>query len=64
MSLVMNRKTLSVLIVLIMALAVVPVATVPIVSAGMSTQINEPSNKIMPVDKQIDKFLKGDEKGA
>ncbi|WP_010477694.1 S8 family peptidase [Thermococcus zilligii] len=58
----MNRKTLSVLIVLIMALAVVPVTTVPAVSAGMSTQTNEPSNKIMPVEEQIEKFLSGDEK--
>jgi subtilisin family serine protease len=58
----MNRKTLSVLIVLIMALALVPATSAPAVSAGTNYMPQQSTPRIMPVDKQIEKFLQGDEK--
>lgn len=55
----MNRKTLSILVVLIMAMAVVPVTSAPVTA---TTTPPTSAGKLMPVDKQIEKFLNGNEK--
>ena len=56
----MNRKTLSILVVLIMALAIVPATSAP-ASATTVPTVSQPtqSGKLLPVDKQIENILKG-----
>ncbi|ASJ02613.1 pyrolysin (pls) [Thermococcus profundus] len=58
----MSRKTLSVLVVLIMALAIVPVTSAPAAATPTVANQNPTTAKLMPVDKQIEKLLQGDEK--
>ena len=59
----MSRRTLSILVVLIMALAIVPATSVP-TSATAAPTVSQPtgSEKLIPVDKQIENILKGNEK--
>ncbi|WP_048811170.1 S8 family serine peptidase [Thermococcus gammatolerans] len=59
----MSRKTLSVLIVLIMALAIVPVTSAPVSATSVSTiSQTTQGGKLLPVDKQIEKLLNGNDK--
>ncbi|AJC72278.1 pyrolysin [Thermococcus guaymasensis DSM 11113] len=59
----MSRKTLSILVVLIMALAIVPVTSAPTSATAVPT-VSQPkeSEKLLPVDKQIENILNGNEK--
>jgi len=59
----MNKKALSALVVLIMALAVVPATAMPRVSASNTYNLSPASNpKIMPVNKEINQLLQSNEK--
>ncbi|NJF24160.1 S8 family serine peptidase [Thermococcus sp. Bubb.Bath] len=61
----MNRKALSLLVVFVMALAIVPATSLPSVAASGTNSIHQTTiqqTPIMPVNKQIDKLLNGNEK--
>lgn len=61
----MGRKTIGLLVVLIMALAIVPVTSAPVIATNNVQNVmnqHPATAKLMPVDKQIEKFFSSGEK--